>query len=198
MKNDFVADARVNRAMKRVPRADFLPDDLKYLAERDGPLPIGEEQTISQPSLVARMTEALHLDENSRVLEVGTGCGYQTAVLAELAREVFTVEIRSKLSQTAQETLKKLGYANVRFKIGDGTEGWKEMAPFDAVIVTAAPPDIPQALLDQLKEGGTLVIPVGPSEETQQLLSVKKNLKGVETQSLVPVRFVPISHEVSP
>jgi protein-L-isoaspartate(D-aspartate) O-methyltransferase len=194
MKSDFIEDPKVKRAMRRVPRADFLPDELKYLAGWDGPLPIGEEQTISQPSLVARMTEALHINEDSRVLEVGTGCGYQTAVLAEIAREVFTVEIRSKLSETAQETLKKLGYTNIYFKIGDGTEGWKEFAPFDAIIVTAAPPEIPQALLDQLKEGGTLIIPVGPSEETQELLSVKKNSEGIEKQILVPVRFVPMVH----
>jgi protein-L-isoaspartate(D-aspartate) O-methyltransferase len=196
MKSDFVEDPEVKRAMRRVPRADFLPDDLKYLAGWDGPLPIGEEQTISQPSLVARMTEALHINEDSRVLEVGTGCGYQTAVLAEIAREVFTVEIRSKLSETAHETLNKLGYTNIHFKIGDGTEGWKECAPFDAIIVTAAPAEVPQALLDQLKEGGILIIPVGPSEETQQLLSLKKKSQGVEKQNLAPVRFVSMVHEV--
>lgn len=194
MKNDFVEDSKVNRAMWRVPRADFLPEDLQYLAGRDAPLPIGEEQTISQPSLVARMTEALRIDEHSRVLEVGTGCGYQTAVLAEIASEVFTIEIRPQLSMAAQETLERLGYKNVHFKIGDGIEGWEEFSPFDAILVTAAPPEIPKALLDQLKENGTLIIPVGPSEETQQLLHVTKSHAGIKTRSLAPVRFVPITH----
>lgn len=186
MQNDLATESKVHRAMRRVPRADFLPDDLKYLAARDAPLPIGEEQTISQPSLVALMTEALNLRANSRVLEIGTGCGYQTAVLAEIAREVFTIEIRPKLSETAQRTLKKLGYANIRFKTGDGREGWKEFAPFDAILVTAAPREIPSALLEQLKETGTLIIPVGPSEGTQRLLCVR---------NLAPVRFVPLAHQ---
>ena len=187
-------DPKVKHAMSRVPRADFLPEELKHLAGRDAPLPIGEDQTISQPSLVARMTEALHINGNSRVLEVGTGCGYQTAVLAEIAREVLTIEIRPRLSEIAQETLKTLDYTNIRFKIGDGTKGWEEFAPFDAIIVTAASEEIPQALIDQLKTGGILIVPVGPTHETQDLLSVKKTPEGVETQSLVPVRFVPIAH----
>jgi protein-L-isoaspartate(D-aspartate) O-methyltransferase len=185
----------VTKAMQRVPRGEFLPPELKHLAGKDSPLPIGEDQTISQPSLVARMTEELHLHSGSRVLEIGTGCGFQTAVLAELAKEVFTIEVRAALSREAESRLDKLGYKNIHFKIGDGTQGWPEYAPFDAIIVTAAPDRVPIELTRQLSPGGIMIIPVGEEHATQQLLSLKKTPAGIETTELLPVRFVPIVHE---
>lgn len=184
----------VTKAMGRVRRSEFLPDELKHLAHKDSPLPIGEDQTISQPSLVALMTEELHLLPGARVLEVGTGCGFQTAVLAELAKDVYTIEVRPGLSAQARARLECLGYKNIHFKVGDGTLGWPEHSPYDAIIVTAAPPGIPEALISQLKKGGTMIIPVGEEHSTQQLLSVRKSESGVETTELIPVRFVPIVH----
>lgn len=188
-------DSEVSKAMQRVPRSEFLPPELKHLAHKDSPLPIGGDQTISQPSLVAKMTEELNLNKNSRVLEVGTGCGFQTAVLAELAKEVFTIEVRPSLSKEAELRLNGLGYKNIHFKIGDGTLGWSEYSPFDAIIVTAAPPEVPIQLADQLATGGVMVIPVGKEHATQQLLSIKKTVNGLETTPLIPVRFVPIVHQ---
>lgn len=187
-------DPAVTRAMKRVHREDFLSADLKHLAGKDSPLPIGEDQTISQTSLVALMTEELHLRSDSRVLEIGTGCGFQTAVLAELAAQVYTIEVRPRLSQDAKSLLQKLGYKNIEFKIGDGTLGWKEHSPYDAIIVTAAPPEVPEELVNQLKPGGTMVIPIGKEHSTQQLISLKKTESGMEITDLYPVRFVPIVH----
>lgn len=188
-------DPIVSKAMHRVPRREFLPPELKHLAGQDSPLPIGEDQTISQPSLVALMTEELHLHSGSRVLEIGTGCGFQTAVLAELAKEVFTIEVRASLSHEAENRLDKLGYKNIHFKIGDGTLGWPEYSPFDAIIVTAAPPGVPVELTKQLSPGGLMIIPVGEEHSTQQLLSLKNTAAGIETTELLPVRFVPIVHE---
>ena len=173
IKRRGIKDERVLQALLKVPRHLFVPEDLVHNAYVDAPLPIGMGQTISQPYIVALMTEALELDENSRVLEIGTGSGYQAAILAEIAKEVYTVERIPQLLERAQRVLKSLGYNNIHFKLGDGTEGWEEFAPYDAIIVTAGAPDIPEPLVKQLKEGGRLVIPVG-DELTQRLLRIRK------------------------
>ncbi len=176
-----IKDERVLNAMLKVPRHLFVPADLVDRAYDDSPLPIGKGQTISQPYIVALMTEALGLDENSKVLEIGTGSGYQAAILAEIAKEVYTVERIPELAERAQKILRALGYNNVYFKIGDGTEGWPEFAPYDAIIVTAASPKVPEPLIEQLKVGGVLVIPVG-SELTQELLKITKLSEDGETK----------------
>ncbi len=173
IKRRGIKDERVLQALLKVPRHLFVPEDLVHNAYVDAPLPIGMGQTISQPYIVALMTEALEIDENSRVLEIGTGSGYQAAILAEIAKEVYTVERIPQLLERAQKILKSLGYNNIHFKLGDGTEGWEEFAPYDAIIVTAGAPDIPEPLVKQLKEGGRLVIPVG-DELTQRLLRIRK------------------------
>lgn len=188
-----VRDARVIRAMEKVPRHLFVPDRLRYQAYSDEPLPIGEGQTISQPYIVAYMTEQLGLKGDERVLEIGTGSGYQTAVLAELCDSVFTIEIIPELSRRAQAVLQKLGYRNIRFKIGDGYEGWPEEAPFDAIMVTAAPDHIPEPLVQQLKIGGKMIIPVG--DFLQELYLVVRTEKGFEKFRKLPVRFVPMKGE---
>ncbi len=185
-----VQDERVLQAMRKVPRHSFVPPDMRSYAYGDEPLPIGEGQTISQPYIVAYMTEALELRGDERVLEIGTGSGYQTAVLAELAEEVYTIEIVASLSQQAQETLKGLNYQNVFFRVGDGSLGWREFAPYDAIIVTAAPRSVPKALEEQLKLSGKLIIPVGI--EYQELVLVKREKKGFSRKKLLPVRFVPL------
>src|SRR5688572_146180 len=156
-----VSDERVLAAMRKVPRHEFVPEELRGRAYGDFPLPIGEEQTISQPFIVAYMTQALELAPSDRVLEVGTGSGYQAAVLAELVREVYTIEIVPPLARRSKAVLERLGYRNVFVREGDGYRGWKEKAPFDAIIVTCAPDAIPKPLIDQLKVGGRMVIPVG-------------------------------------
>lgn len=185
-----VSDPRVLEAMKSVPRHEFVPPALRYRAYEDNPLPIGLEQTISQPYIVALMTEMLEPKPEDKVLEVGTGSGYQAAILAELVGEVYTIEILEPLARRAEKTLQRLGYHNIRIKIGDGWKGWPEAAPFDKIIVTAAPATIPAALVEQLKEGGRMVIPVGTVLQ-KLLLGVKKN--GIlETTETIPVRFVPL------
>lgn len=189
-----VEDARVLAAMEKVPRHLFVPETVRAQAYDDYPLPIGENQTISQPYIVALMTSLLALDGDDRVLEIGTGSGYQAAVLGEIAADVFSVEILDALSQRARETLSGLGYRNVRLRVGDGFAGWPEEAPFDAIVVTAAPPRVPQPLLDQLKVGGRLVIPVG--RFFQDLLVYTKTANGVEKRNVIPVRFVPMTGEV--
>jgi protein-L-isoaspartate(D-aspartate) O-methyltransferase len=188
-----IDDERVLKAFEKVERHRFV--DKKYLlyAYGDHPLPIGEDQTISQPYIVAVMTQLLKLDENDRVLEVGTGSGYQAAILAELAKEVYTIEIIDTLARTARERLKSLGYENIIVRTGDGYQGWPEKAPFDAVIVTCAPPEIPQPLIDQLAEGGRMIIPVGIAWQELILLE-RKNGEVTETRVL-PVRFVPMTGE---
>jgi len=183
-------DPRVLAAMRKVPRHEFVSDDLKAFAYGDEPLPIGEGQTISQPYIVAYMTEVLELKGDERVLEVGTGSGYQAAVLAEIVREVYSIELIRSLSLRAQEILRKLGYANVYFKIGDGTSGWKDQAPFDAILVTAAPGSVPRPLRDQLKIGGRMVIPVG--EDYQELVLIRREQKSFRETKLLSVRFVPL------
>jgi len=185
-----VTDANVLGAMRSVPRHRFVPDDLQSHAYDDGPLAIGHGQTISQPYIVALMTELARLTPSSRVLEVGTGCGYQTAVLATLAADVWSVELEPTLSARAAETLSSLSIRNVRLRIGDGSLGWPEAAPFDAIVVTAAPADTPPALIDQLAMGGRLVIPVGTS--WQQLWVVARTPEGITREPGIGVRFVPL------
>jgi protein-L-isoaspartate(D-aspartate) O-methyltransferase len=189
-----IEDPRVLAAMGRVPRHEFVPRDLQPAAYDDRPLPIGEEQTISQPFIVALMTEVLELSPDDRVLEIGTGSGYQAAVLAELTDHVYTIEIIESLGRRAERTLRRLGYDRVRVRIGDGYLGWQEHAPFDAIIVTCAPERIPRPLIEQLAEGGRMVIPVGP-RHAQELVLVVKEGGSIRQQEIIPVRFVPMTGE---
>lgn len=183
----------VDRAVHRVRREDFLPDSQKRFCARDAPLPIGYAQTISQPSLVAEMTRELRLNARSRVLEVGTGSGYQTAILAEIAAQVFTIERIPELAEAARQRLEALGYRNIAFRVGDGAAGWAEDAPYDGIIVTAAATEVPAALPVQLKAGGRMVIPVGPDPNNPMLLLVAKDDSGeVREHVLFGVRFVPL------
>jgi len=184
-----IKDERVLKAMLKVPRHLFVDEALRDQAYGDFPLPIGEGQTISQPYIVALMTEALELKGNERVLEIGTGSGYQTAILAELALWGYTIERFPTLLERAKKVLKELGYKNISFKLDDGTLGWKEAAPFDAIIVTAASPDIPLPLVEQLAEGGRMVIPIGDEFSQTLIKGVKKGGK-LHTKALEPVRFV--------
>ena len=188
-----VRDARVLAAMRKVPRHLFVAADMQADAYLDQPLPIGHGQTISQPYIVAFMSEALELKPQDRVLEIGTGSGYQAAILAELAREVYSIEIVEPLGKEAAERLKSLGYERVKLRVGDGYRGWPEAAPFDAIIVTAAPDHVPPALVAQLRESGRLVLPVG--RFAQDLLRVRRTAKGVVQENLLPVRFVPMVGE---
>jgi protein-L-isoaspartate(D-aspartate) O-methyltransferase len=185
-----VADRRVLDAMRRVERHVFVPPPYTDRAYDDSPLPIGLGQTISQPYIVAYMTEALELEPASKVLEVGTGSGYQAAVLAEITPRVFSIEIRSDLAQRARETLARLGYKGVRVRAGDGYLGWPEEAPFDRIIVTAAPDHVPQPLVQQLAVGGRMVIPVGSLMQEMTILT--KTSRGVTERRTIPVRFVPL------
>jgi protein-L-isoaspartate(D-aspartate) O-methyltransferase len=188
-----ISDKRVLAAILKVPRHRFVPERYQGQAYANHPLPIGESQTISQPFIVAYMTQALKLSGKEKVLEVGTGSGYQAAVLAETAGEVYSVEIIESLSQRAGKVLRKLGYKNVHLKVGDGFDGWREHAPYDAVMVTAAPAQVPPPLVKQLKEGGRLSIPVGKSAWDQDLITyVKRKGRLVQVDSL-PVRFVPMT-----
>ena len=190
-----VKDRLVLQAMRKVPRHLFVDESLRPKAYNDYPLPIGEGQTISQPYVVALMTEALSLRGGERVLEVGTGSGYQAAVLAEIVKEVFTIEIRSELCVKVRDRLEKLGYSNVRVKQGDGYLGWPEQAPFDGIIVTASPNHIPPPLLAQLKEGGRLIIPLGNTVFSQNLTLVTKRQGKLEVKELGAVAFVPLVGE---
>ena len=189
-----VRDARTLAAMRKVPRHELVPAAVASHAYADHPLPIGHEQTISQPYIVAFMTEALGLRGGETVLEVGTGSGYQAAVLAEIAREVYTIEIVAPLAERARADLARLGYTNVHVRAGDGYKGWPEAAPFDAIMVTAAAPRIPEPLLAQLRDGGRLVIPVG--EDDQQLMIVTRRGDTFARQTVLPVRFVPMTGEI--
>lgn len=186
-----VTDSRVLAAMRKVPRHEFMPEGLQDQAYDDHATPIGEGQTISQPFMVALMTELLELKGTERVLEIGTGSGYQAAVLAELSEKVYTVERIKSLADKARATLDRLGYRTVAIKVYDGTYGWKEMAPFDAIVVTAASPDVPQTLVDQLAVGGKMVIPVG-ERFSQTLVKVVKTPEGVVTRNSIPCVFVPL------
>jgi protein-L-isoaspartate(D-aspartate) O-methyltransferase len=187
-------DARVRAALRRVPRHVFVPDELQAQAYADHPLPIGHGQTISQPTIVALMSELIAPHGDAVVLEVGTGSGYQTAILAELCAHVYSIEIVTVLAQSARQRLQRLGYENIDVRAGDGRLGWPEHAPYDAIMVTAAPDEIPPALIEQLRPGGTLVIPVGERYFGQQLLRVRKNEDGsIEQQAMLPVIFVPLT-----
>jgi protein-L-isoaspartate(D-aspartate) O-methyltransferase len=188
-----VRDTATLRAMRTVPRHEFVPANLRDEAYGDHPLPIGHGQTISQPYIVGYMTALLDLGPRSRVLEIGTGSGYQAAILAEIAGEVYTVEIIRPLATTAAERLRRLGYGRVHVRCGDGFDGWKEAAPFDAIIVTAAAGFVPPPLVEQLKPGGRLIIPVGSVYGAQNLVLVEKAHDGaLTTRTLLPVRFVPL------
>ena len=188
-----VQDTATLRAMSTVPRHLFVPEQLARRAYEDTPLPIGLDQTISQPYIVALMTELIKPHREQRVLEVGTGSGYQAAVLAEIVDSVFTIEILPDLARSASERLRDLGYTNVTVREGDGYLGWPDRAPFDAILVTAAAEEIPAPLIEQLKDGGVMVIPVGPPERVQALTLARKEGKDVVTRSLFPVRFVPLT-----
>jgi protein-L-isoaspartate(D-aspartate) O-methyltransferase len=189
-----VRDERTLAAMRKVPRHLFVPAESLRQAYADHPLPIGHGQTISQPYIVAFMTEALGLRGGETVLEVGTGCGYQAAVLTEITGRVYTIEIVSALAEDARERLSRLGYGNVEVRAGDGFRGWPEAAPFDGILVTAAAPRVPEPLKAQLKDGGRLVLPVG--EEEQELVLVTRRGDRFEQRRLLPVRFVPMTGEV--
>ncbi|MEJ2048118.1 MAG: protein-L-isoaspartate(D-aspartate) O-methyltransferase [Dehalococcoidia bacterium] len=189
-----IGDSEVLEAMRQVPRHLFVPWSLKRMAHEDHPLPIGHGQTISQPYIVALMTEALQLQANSKVLEIGTGSGYQAAVLSELTPQVFTMEIITPLANEARERLQKLGYHTVKVRAGDGYFGWPEQGPFDGIIVTCAAGHIPPPLIAQLRQGGRMVIPVGGVYQVQRLMVVTKEPDGrVRTSELLPVRFVPMT-----
>ena len=186
-------DNRVMTAMRQVPRENFVPPDLRDAAFRDGALPVGHGQTISQPYIVALMTDMLELTEDSSVLEIGTGTGYQAAILACLAQQVYSIERIPALAQAAQQRLKEMGYDNVESRCGDGYQGWPEKAPFDGILVTAAAPFIPPALLEQLEPGGRMVIPIGlPSMHQELMLVCKDRLGETHTRSLLGVAFVPL------
>ncbi|MFQ5993838.1 MAG: protein-L-isoaspartate(D-aspartate) O-methyltransferase [Acidiferrobacterales bacterium] len=187
-------DKRVMAAIGSVPRHEFVPSDVVTVAYRNEPLPIGFGQTISQPYIVALMTDLLRPDEQDIVLEVGTGCGYQTAVLGELFKQVYTVEVVKELGEQAQTRLTRQGYDNVKFKIGDGYYGWREHAPYDAIIVTAAARNIPDSLIEQLRPGGRMAIPVGTPNAGQTLMQVEKDKAGnLHSKDILPVAFVPIT-----
>jgi protein-L-isoaspartate(D-aspartate) O-methyltransferase len=186
-----ITDARVLDAMGRVPRHLFVPEPNRAAAYGDHPLPIGHEQTISQPYIVAFMTQALEVGPGHRVLEIGTGSGYQAAVLAELAGQVYTIEIVPPLADRARRTLRDLGYRNIEVRTGNGYEGWPEHAPYDRIMVTAAPDHVPPALVEQLKVGGLMAIPVGT--DVQELRIMRRTASGMETITTLPVRFVPMT-----
>jgi len=185
-----VKDARVLAALRKVERHRFVPPSLAHLAYEDSPLPIGQGQTVSQPYIVALMTELCQLKPGDKVLEIGTGSGYQAAILGELAKEVYTIEILAPLAERAATLLEKLGYRNINVKCGDGYLGWPEYAPFDAIIVTCAPKDVPAALIQQLAEEGRLVIPVGDNDQELKLM-IKKGRR-LQERNIAPVIFVPM------
>lgn len=186
-----VRDARVLRAMAEVPRHEFVPEQSASLAYADEPLAIGGGQTISQPYMVAAMTEALQLSGGERVLEIGTGCGYQAAVLSVLSREIYSIECRSELARSAAERLQRLGFNNVHVHCGDGSQGLKEFAPYDAILVAAAAPAVPRPLLEQLQEGGRMIAPIG-AEDQQQLLLLIRHGSEFSSERREACRFVPL------
>ena len=192
----YVSNPRVIKALRTVPRHLFVPPALRSEAYVDTPLPIGHNQTISAPSIVAKMTELLEPDPDDIVLEIGTGSGYQAAVLSRLVKHVYTIEIIPELAESARKRLEELGYKNVTVKCGDGYKGWPEHAPFDGIIVTCAPTDIPQPLVQQLKEGGRMVIPVGDLW-AQELYLLRKERGKIVKRAVLPVVFVPMTGEAA-
>ena len=191
-----VRDTDVIRVMKTTPRHLFVPEHLREQAYKDHPLPIGSGQTISQPYIVALMTEYLQLSGVERVLEIGTGSGYQAAILAQLVDSCYSIEVVKELAEESSERLKELGYHNAVVMWGDGYQGWPEHAPYDRIIITAAPETIPEKLVDQLASGGRMVLPVGG--HFQELILITKNQKGIRRKNIIPVRFVPMIHPESP
>lgn len=191
-----IKDRRVLSAMETVPRHLFVPENLRPLAYEDRPLPIGAGQTISQPYIVAYMSELLELRGNEKVLEIGTGSGYQTAVLARLAAEVYSIEIIPSLSMSAKPVIEQLGFRNVYLKVGDGFFGWEEKAPFDAILLTAAAPEVPQLLWRQLREGGRIIMPLGEPRKTQRLVRVRKVASKEVVEELKDVIFVPMTGSI--
>jgi protein-L-isoaspartate(D-aspartate) O-methyltransferase len=188
-----IKDPAVLKAMRETPREQFMPPGVRAFAYQDQPVPIGYGQTMSQPYIVAFITEALDMTKTHRVLEIGTGSGYQAAILSSLAKEVYTIEILEQLAQSASATLNRLGYHNVIVRHGDGYRGWPDKAPFDRIVLTAAPPELPKTLIDQLKPGGKLIAPVGDQSAAQELTLVEKNVDGkITTRAVLPVRFVPM------
>ena len=201
VRNQLVAggirNPEVLQAMTDVPRHEFVPSALRPYAYADGPLPIGHGQTISQPFIVAYMTQALELTKQESVLEVGTGSGYQAAILGKLAKQVYSIEIVPPLAESAKGVLSKLGFENVHVRLGDGYLGWPEKAPFDAIIVTCAPDHVPEPLISQLKEGGRLVIPVGEAGGVQQLVLLRKRNGQISKDKMLDVRFVPMTGKMT-
>ena len=188
----------VKEAMARVPRHLFVPEAQRPYAYENRPLPIGHEQTISQPYIVALMTDLLKLGKGDRVLEIGTGSGYQAAILAELVRSVYTIEIVEPLALEARERLARLGYRNIEVRAGDGYKGWEEHAPFDAIMVTAGASEVPPPLVRQLKPGGRMVIPIGPASMIQSLTLIEKQADGsIRSREVLPVRFVPLTRDTA-
>jgi protein-L-isoaspartate(D-aspartate) O-methyltransferase len=192
-----IRNAEVLQAMAEVPRHEFVPASLRPYAYADGPLPIGHGQTISQPFIVAYMTQAMELSKEDTVLEIGTGSGYQAAILGKLTKEVYTIEIVPPLAESARAVLSKLGFENVHVRLGDGYLGWPEKAPFDAIIVTCAPDHVPEPLISQLKEGGRLVIPVGAAGGIQQLVLLRKRNGQISKEKMLDVRFVPMTGKMT-
>ena len=193
LKAQGIQSERVLDAMRRVPRHLFVPEPERARAYADTPLPIGHEQTISQPYIVAFMTEALDIAPHHRVLEVGTGSGYQAAVLGRLAKDVWTIEIVAPLAEGARATLSALGYRNIEVRTGNGYLGWPEHAPYDRIIVTAAPAEVPPALVEQLKVGGLMAVPVGAVDQDQELRILRRTAGGIDLIRTLPVRFVPMT-----
>lgn len=190
-----IESVAVLNAMRQVPRHEFVPVENRHQAYEDTPLPIGFNQTISQPYIVAYMSEKLNVTKKQKVLEIGTGSGYQAAVLSLLADSVYTIEIVRPLGEAARAKLRELGYNNVRVKIGDGYQGWRQHAPFDAIMVTAAPEKVPPPLIDQLKEGGVMIVPIGPERGMQYLQYLEKRNGKMVKKKLLPVRFVPFTRD---
>lgn len=195
LRRQGITDERVLEVIRQLDRSEFVPEEVRSAAGLDSPLPIGHGQTISQPYIVALMTQALNPQPGERVLEIGTGSGYQTAVLARLCGEVYTVEVLPKLAEPARERLQRLGFQNIHYRVGDGSAGWPEAAPFDAIIGTAAPEHLPSSLYEQLKPGGRLVLPVGPLHGAQELLRITRAARGEAStvEKLLAVRFVPMT-----